>query len=300
MLNENISTYFCNCFPDFWINLVKRQTPKCYYEDFMFYIGIVGIVLLGIKLWICNENMNNEKLIKIYQDTKKVCSDIKAPGSYKRTEPKIIKTFIPKNGIISVEPIDTVSALIKYYNQYRRVCLLNMASSKRKGGGVERGAMAQEECLFRCSNLYNISDEFYPLKSNEFIYTSWTTFIKDVNYDRIDPVMSDVITMPAINLNKKHVDNVEANDMVDNYENIMLYKINCMFDSATYHNCDTLILGAWGCGVFKNDPKVVAELFNKVLAEKRYMFDNIVFPIINDHNSVGNNYQIFLETIKTN
>lgn len=247
---------------------------------------------------LTTKKMSNEKLIEIYQDTQKVCESIKVPGSRKHTIPLSIGYTYEKKGIVTVEPTDTVTALVKYYNQYSRVALLNMASSKRPGGGVAKGAKAQEECLFRCSNLYTIPTEFYPLKSNEFVYTSWATFVKDSNYNVMEPVMSDVITMPAINLNKTHTDNVGTNDVVDNYEKLMLMKIDAMFDMATYHNCDKVILGAWGCGVFKNDPKVVANLFNKVLETKRNRFDNIVFAVINDHNSVGNNYQVFSENIK--
>jgi uncharacterized protein (TIGR02452 family) len=105
--------------------------------------------------------------------------------------------------------------------------------------------------------------------------------------------------MPAINLNKTHIDNLQNQDSVLNYEQIMIEKIEKMFDIAAFHLCDNIILGAWGCGVFKNDPKVIAGFFNKVIEKKRMLFDNIVFAVINDNNSVANNYEIFKNTIKT-
>jgi uncharacterized protein (TIGR02452 family) len=54
-------------------------------------------------------------------------------------------------------------------------------------------------------------------------------------------------------------------------------------------------LGSWGCGVFDNNPTVISGLFLHILYKERYssLFDNVVFAIINDHNSVGNNYEIF-------
>lgn len=242
---------------------------------------------------------NKEKLIKIYQDTKEVSSGYKAPDSIKyTTKIEAPNMFHGKAGNILIEPMDTVSALIKYGD--KKTAVLNMASSKRKGGGVEKGSMAQEECLFRCSNLFMTPDANYPIASNEFVYSRQATFFKDNNYNVITPVTADVITMPAINLNKTHIDNLITQDSVENYEELMLFKIEQILASAVVNNCDNLILGAWGCGVFKNDPKVVVELFNKVLktVHLRYALENIVFAVINDSNSVANNYQIFLDTIK--
>jgi len=244
--------------------------------------------------------MNKEKLIEVYQHTKSVCASIEVPSSKKIHFSNANYFIVEKEGKLKnvvVEPLDTVSALIKYC--HKKTAVLNMASSKRKGGGVENGSQAQEECLFRCSNLFNIPDTFYPILSTEMIYTEGATFVKDANYSLIYPMVADVITLPAINLNKTHIDNLQTQDSADNYESVMTKKIESMLDVAIHHNCDNIILGAWGCGVFKNDPKTVAELFNKVI-EKRYnFFDNIVFAVINDKNSVGNNYEVFSNTIKT-
>jgi uncharacterized protein (TIGR02452 family) len=89
-----------------------------------------------------------------------------------------------------------------------------------------------------------------------------------------------------------------AKEVEGNYEAIMKKKMNAMLDAAAVNNCKNIIIGAWGCGVFKNDPATVANLFKEVLESKRYFFEKIVFAIINDTNSVGNNYQIFYDTFK--
>ena len=34
---------------------------------------------------------------------------------------------------------------------------------------------------------------------------------------------------------------------------------------AAHHRCDVLVLGAWGCGVFRNDPDMVAGIFRELL-----------------------------------
>ncbi len=241
--------------------------------------------------------LTRDRLIEIYQDTKNICVEIPIPISEK-SEGIFPCILTKKAGIITVDAHDTVSSIINYSNS-GKTAVLNMANAKHKGGGVERGAMAQEECLFRCSNLFTISDEFYPMAVNELIYTKDASFVKDANYNPIEPIKVDVITIAAPNLNKEFKGN-EGADYSDEayYEAIMIQKITSMLDVAALNGCDNIILGAWGCGAFKNNPNKVVEFFNKVLEDKRTMFENVVFAVINDSNSVGNNYEIFQSKIK--
>jgi len=244
-----------------------------------------------------------EELIKIYQDTISNCSSITSPVSEKinwadddvpQAGPDI---DVPdRQGNVIVEAMDTVSALVKY-SKIGKTAVLNMASSRRKGGGVENGAMAQEECLFRCSNLFTISNDLYPITSDEYIYTKDATFIKDCNYQPMEHVIVDVITIPAINLNSKHAD---FSNSPEGYESLTLDKMFFMINSALINGCENIILGAWGCGVFKNDPKVISELFKETLegGDLFKMFNNVVFAVINDRNSVGNNYEVFKKTFQ--
>jgi uncharacterized protein (TIGR02452 family) len=53
------------------------------------------------------------------------------------------------------------------------------------------------------------------------------------------------------------------------------------------HNHDSLVLGALGCGAFRNPPRDIAELFRIVINEPEFKnkFKLIVFAIIDDHNS---------------
>jgi len=237
--------------------------------------------------------MNKEELIQVFENTKELCSEVNPPTSQKYTFEDLKRN---EYGNVTVEPTDTVSSIIKYSSQGKTLAL-NMASSKRPGGGVANGSIAQEECLFRCSNLFEISKEMYPLTTNEFIYSKDVTFIKDKDYKTVFPVYCDVITIAAVNLNTGHIDNPEPVNPLE-YKNIMLRKMDIIFKVARENKIDNIILGAWGCGVFKNDPNMVAELFNLSLAPYRECFKNIVFAVINDKNSVANNYEIFNNRIK--
>ena len=234
----------------------------------------------------------NPDLITIYQETQRICENIAVPVTEKVTWTEDTEQFFSdksKDGNVIVEPLDTVSSLIKW-SKFGKTAILNMASMKRPGGGVANGARAQEECLFRCSNLYHIPQSMYPLQLDDSIYSKDVSFVRDGDYNILDnPVMCDVITIPAINLNTD-----DGKSLGDKYESYMLDKMFYMLNSALLSGCDNIILGAWVCGVFNNNPEIVAELFKETLeGDIKNYYKNIVFAVINDHNSVANNYEIF-------
>ena len=108
-------------------------------------------------------------LVNVFQDTLSISKTlVNRSKTHKHFTSEVVGPYLSdfENNII-VEPLDTVSAIQKW-SQLGKVCALNMASHKRPGGGVENGARAQEECLFRCSNLFDVvSKDFYPLNTFE-------------------------------------------------------------------------------------------------------------------------------------
>ena len=110
-------------------------------------------------------------LVEVFQDTLKNSEDLLDSMTNKHTfseiNPARLTMFKPN---ISVINSDSVSALVEY-SKTGKTCVLNMASYKRPGGGVYNGARAQEECLFRCSNLIHVvPNTFYPLQENEALF----------------------------------------------------------------------------------------------------------------------------------
>ena len=235
-----------------------------------------------------------KNLVNVFQDTlensKNLTDSTTSKHTFDETNPPRLTMF---KDIISVINTDSVSAVVEY-SKLGKTCVLNMASYKRPGGGVHNGARAQEECLFRCSNLIQVvPTSFYPLEVNEALYTKDAIFFKDKDYEYMEPVVCDVITISAINLNENAKYDPVQN--VTEYRKITKDKIRLMVSLAAQNGVKNLILGAWGCGVFNNDPTTMSQYFSEVLIGEGYSVDfyNIVFAIINDHNSVGNNFDIF-------
>lgn len=198
----------------------------------------------------------------------------------------------------TVEDLDSVSAIIKHADKSRKTAVLNFASYKHPGGMFLEGAAAQEECLCHESILYNVLREFQgfydwnvlhknrAMYLNRALYTPKVIFMRDGK-----EYASDVITCAAPNLAaaKRYL-------QVSDKENeiILGRRIRFVLDIASDNGVETLILGAYGCGVFGQNPKVVAEIFKDALRAKSYGFQKVVFAI-----PEGNgNLQTFKNIIK--
>ena len=181
-----------------------------------------------------------------------------------------------------------------------KVAVLNFASSTNPGGGVTRGASAQEECLCRVSTLYpclndaSMWDVFYtphrkaknPLHNDDIIYTKEVVVIKDDDLQPLDKTFTvDVITCAAPTLREetsnrynpsegKHVD-VTPEELLALHEK----RGRLILESAAANGAEVLILGAFGCGAFKNDPAVVAQAYANILPEYLRYFRTIEFGI---------------------
>ena len=210
--------------------------------------------------------------------------------------------------------------------------VLNMASAYRPGGGVLNGARAQEECIFRRSNLfmslylfdrqmydlviepnmdgmYELSfiQQGYPMDENfGGIYSADVTVFKDGKYEWLhNPYQTAFISIAAMNVNRalRQGENILVDGRLsDCAVAITKNKIRTIYRIGILHGHDSLVLGAWGCGAFGNPPEQMAQLFIDVLNEDEFRggFKDIRFAIIEDHNSKGRNYQTFKNVIDKN
>lgn len=176
--------------------------------------------------------------------------------------------------------------------------MLNFASATNPGGGVAWGSTAQEECLCRCSTLYaNLIvkenwDRFYAphrqqhnqLYNDDCIYTpDVLVFKSDTRFpqmmDQEDWLQVNVITCAAPNLrpDKDGTERVK----VTNSELKELHKkrMRRILTIAASRQNDVVILGAYGCGAFRNPPEVVAEAMKEVVQEFLHHFKVIEFAV---------------------
>ena len=177
----------------------------------------------------------------------------------------------------------------------KKTAVLNFANCHSIGGNPFFSG-AQEESLCRCSTLLPCLEamrvpfymkhkrqydarEIGNIGTDDLIYTPDVVVFKtDERTDPIYPKMMeqsewykvDVITSAAPELMK-------MNYTPKNYVEIITSRIKKILDVAAKEKVEVLILGAWGCGAFANDSKVVSDAFFTLL--ENYNFEVVEFAL---------------------
>jgi uncharacterized protein (TIGR02452 family) len=163
-----------------------------------------------------------------------------------------------------------------------RPLALNFANGVQPGGGFLAGARAQEEVLCRSSALYQtlIDDPMYEEHRKRPLpdFTDWAIYSPDVPIFRRDqgtalpaPWLLSVLTCAAPYA--PDTGQPQAGDLLQK-------RIHRVLAIARAFGHVTLVLGAWGCGAFENDPHRTATDFRQALEhDYRGAFSDIVFAI---------------------
>ncbi len=166
-------------------------------------------------------------------------------------------------------------------------CLV-FASAKNPGGGFRTGAQAQEESIARASALHACLEsvpEFYSFHrqqrdlrySDRVIYSPAVPVFRDDKGTLLDePYPVSFLTAAAPNLGA-----IRRNQPADagTVPDVLAARAGRVLRVAAAHGHRVLLLGAWGCGVFGNDPAMVAAAFAGQIARSGDWFDRIVFPV---------------------
>jgi uncharacterized protein (TIGR02452 family) len=185
---------------------------------------------------------------------------------------------------VSVVDNDTFSVAARIQNPG----CLSFASSNNPGGGylsvidTKMPIKTQEEDLFRRSNLPEIMDvpevqKYYPLTGLKSIYCK-AIVSKDTFLNEVPEFEAGIITMPAL-----------PDPRIQDYD-LVRKKVERICQIAIENGHCNLILGAWGCGVFGNDPQRIASYFLEMLQKYQGYFSEVVFAIPNQHSE---NFQLF-------
>lgn len=280
--------------------------------------------------------MARYEYVEFFKDTRRLCltEPVIAESIRKSVEgqklipetqelPEPEKDRYDEEAQIIVSRKKTFDAAEDYPGQ--KVAVLNFASATNPGGGVERGAVAQEECLCRDSGLFfcletpEMRKGFYephraagdPIHNDDIIYTPGVlVFKRDDPYPRLMPEDQwfhvNVITCAAPNLRNKPTNRYNTGDgqgavsLTDTeLQELHEKRLRRILDVALSEGNDTVILGAFGCGAFKNDPEVVARAANRVIRDYRHAFRNIEFAVYCAPSQGDRNYKIFQKGIDT-
>ena len=193
----------------------------------------------------------------------------------------------------------TVDAVFRLKNVADSLGILNFASAHNPGGGFENGAVAQEECLAYCSDLYvkqigGAGAEYYDINANnrtplytDTMFMSNVSFFRNSDYNFVGfPVTCNVLTVPAVNMGvalRQGISEDDANKVMKNRMRKLLYLF-------AYYDCKTIVLGAFGCGVFGNKAEDVARFWKELLIDESLAvyFDKVVFSIYDRPGRISN------------
>lgn len=264
--------------------------------------------------------MGGFERVRIFKDTENICKTnlrINRAIYHANQNQKLIlekdkleklpaETFC-RAGEVIVSRKRTFEAAQAY--QGKKTAVLNFASAHNPGGGVRMGASAQEECLCRCSGLMFCLDTkamwngfyephrkvFSDLYNDDIIYTpDVPVFKSDTEEPKLLPQNEwyrvNVITCAAPNLSKTKVTD-------EILMSIHVKRLVRILEVAAMEGNEVLILGAFGCGAFRNDPKIVSQAMRIATQRYRKAFDTIEYAVYCSERH-PENYDVFAETFR--
>ena len=277
--------------------------------------------------------MGREENKEIFQDTEKFCRTNPALIQAWKSSSEKQKLILENEAVIYEKQIyetptkiivskkRTFEAAMNYPG--KKVAVLNFASASNPGGGVVNGSSAQEECLCRCSTLYcNLTEDFMwknfyqphrhaanPIHNDDLIYTPDVVIFKsDTPYPRLLPqnkwTKVNVITCAAPNLRERPSNAFNTGDgnqavkiSPAQLEQIHIQRGRKILATAAANKNEVIILGAFGCGAFMNNPEIVANAYTKLIKEFKNSFKVIEFAIYCSPRD-DSNFRIFSDRIK--
>ena len=268
--------------------------------------------------------MDRERLKEVFQDTLKLSDENeilqkKTAEMCYRTQ-LYFRNFINlkperKTDILDIEIIeDTTYHCASKYVSDNKIAVLNFANAYHPGGGVVNGAMAQEECLCRSSNLFQALTAPYILENyyrwnkkytgktgtDAVVYSPDVTVFKTDDTYPVIMDMNDWFDVDVLTCAAPYYDTNTRHPLsLDELEKIFYKRNKNILEIASYNKADILVLGAFGCGAFNNPPELVARSFKRLLVDDGYgfRFKKVLFAI-KKNNASNTNLAAFKEVFE--
>jgi uncharacterized protein (TIGR02452 family) len=234
-----------------------------------------------------------------------------APEGLRRIRDEVLVRPINANpATIEVRNETTLTGAARLLAEFPEnpVAALNFASAKNPGGGFLNGSEAQEESLARSSALYaslQRAPDYYQrhrassscLYSHSMIVSPDCPVFRNDEGDLLpDPFLVTFITSAAPNAGAIAKNNPSELSQI---EEVLRQRAEYVLAVAAMHNCPSIVLGAWGCGVFRNDPETVARIFSDLLHGSGLWirrFSRIAFSVL-DKSATQETYDCFRRTL---
>lgn len=228
----------------------------------------------------CKNNYTLTNNSRRYKSTDEVIKNLNMNPKFEKTTVKVVNS----------DSFDCARTLTS-----DKVMVLNLANNTYAGSTVASGGIAQEQCLYLCSNLpYRREVKHDPFDEDEVIYTdnveiirSGKRFLNPEERKIVSVIACAAIVSPSLTQDNKDFRYEEDRDLTR-------LKIDMIFRTAYFEGCDSLVMSGFGCGVFGNSAYAIAKLFNEAIEKYNKCFKCVDFAVLNDHR---NNYYIFKDNI---
>ncbi|MFF1303624.1 TIGR02452 family protein [Streptomyces sp. NPDC058307] len=204
-------------------------------------------------------------------------------------EPVQVQAFAAVDTLVEVTGESSLEAARRLGG---RPAVLNFASARNPGGGYLNGAQAQEEALCRASALYTCqlrARAFYdhhrthrdPFYTDRVIHSPGVPVFRDDHGRLLESApLVGFLTAAAPNAG---VVRRTAPERAADLPRALAARAEQVLAVAVAQGYRRLVLGAWGCGVFQNDPAQVAGAFRTLLGPGgRFAgaFEHVVFGVL--------------------
>jgi uncharacterized protein (TIGR02452 family) len=255
----------------------------------------------------------------IFEETLKICED----GGYTLPDGAFVKIDNQNvgEGTITYDTVKEINTNYRYPTQFTTIpddtfnvllkrkregiinpVGINMANCFHRGGGVKDGTSAQEESLCRRSNLYKVlKTQNYPLKEKGGKYSPRIQIFREFGdgksgyklMEKVEDVA--IISVAAYDLRDGSMDRQDLglppsggldDENSEGYKKFISgtrEKFSNMLRVLWHQKHQDIVLGALGCGAFKNPPKLIAKIFKEILESNEFKgaFRSVDFAVLN-------------------